>query len=732
MPERQRKQRNQKITDAHVVLAAGGNINYTEAGSGGGNKPPRKGGPDSSPPDNGEAGDFTVPAMLPRDPPQFTGREDELAQLTALPDGGKMMVAVISGAGGMGKTALALRAAHQLRDKFTGGQLYRDLHEYLEQPPDTPGEVFSCFLQELGVPAGEIPVDVAERKAKFRRLLATRRVLMVLDNAVSEAQVEPLLPGAGEALVLVASRSSLDGLSADKRIRLGTLPEDKARTLLTTLIDRPPVAGQPDPVQRALELCDGWPLALRIVGQRLRTDPAWLDHEFLDKTDGKSRLGSLNAGDLDAQATLEACYRQLGDDDARMFRLLGLHFCPSLDERSVAKLVGVDDAQATAMLGRLTTAYLVTAETTKNSQRQYGMHGLLRVFARDKCLEVDDLLTRSRAEERLIGYYAGLAAELNASIHPHLGNKDEHDQRDKALRTFEAERAGLLAAADLARQRGLDQWVWQLSARTQYALLLRRYFNDLLTLHEAARVATGRAGNYASFTRVLRNLGVAYREMGQLDQAVDYFKRSLSLIQEANDRLGTGQTKNSLGVAHRRLRQFAIAEGLFRQSRDIFQALGDRYGEGQALNNLGNAYLELGKTEDALRAYRESLAIKQEETADHFGVGRTLDNLGSAYARQGQPKPAILHFQKAAEVRQASGDRYGEGRTRANLAYVYLCLRRRGRLAAPQFTGAATAMREAGEHSEADKLDDEASAAYHRWWRRIEPPEGVWALTDEG
>src|ERR1700678_1606233 len=177
-----------------------------------------------------------VPGLLPRDVPGVAGRGDELARLAGLAAGGRVVVSAISGTAGVGKTALAVHAAHQLLADFPDGHLYADLHGYSEgQDPVPPGEVLGVFLRSLGVPADDVPADAEERSGLLRQVLASRRVLMVLDNARTEAQIRPLLPGAGTSLVLVTSRSRLPGLEADERIALDVLAQDEAVAMLAGL-----------------------------------------------------------------------------------------------------------------------------------------------------------------------------------------------------------------------------------------------------------------------------------------------------------------------------------------------------------------------------------------------------------------------------------------------------------------------------------------------------------------
>lgn len=214
------------------------------------------------------------PALLPRDAPRFTGRKQELGRIAALAEGGSVVVSTIEGAAGVGKTALALHAAHRLLPGFPGGHLYADLRGWTDGlAPAEPGEVLEVFLLRLGVTASDLPTGVEERSGLLRQLLASRRLLMVLDNVAAEAQVRPLLPGAGSSLVLITSRIVLAGLEVDDRVRLDVLPDDEATELLVRIIGQDRTVAELGAIGRLRELCGCLPLALRIVGQILAVHP---------------------------------------------------------------------------------------------------------------------------------------------------------------------------------------------------------------------------------------------------------------------------------------------------------------------------------------------------------------------------------------------------------------------------------------------------------------------------
>jgi NB-ARC domain len=403
--------------------------------------------------------------LLPRDVPDFTGREDELARLAELAAGGRVVATAISGIAGVGKTALAVHAAHQLLPRFPDGQLYADLRGYTEgQASAEPGEVLGMFLRRLGVAAAEMPAEVEERSGLLRQLLASRQVLMLLDNAVAKEQVGPLLPGhgAGASLVLITSRSMLPDLEVDERIGLDAFGAEQADALLAELIGNERAAAEQEAIARARECCGRLPLALRIAGQLLAAHPAWPVARLAGMlADERDRLTQLSSEDPRVSAAVEVSYRQLANGDARLFRLLGLLPGPDFAVAVAASLSGTGLGAAWSMLDRLALAALVTEDATG----RFGMHGLLRPFARRMCHEVDDQSSRDVAEARLVGHYVELAELLDACLDAELrpaaaqvsgGASDIRGRADRPAGRGRPRRTARLGSAGMAavRQHG--------------------------------------------------------------------------------------------------------------------------------------------------------------------------------------------------------------------------------------------------------------------------------------
>jgi tetratricopeptide (TPR) repeat protein len=618
-----------------------------------------------------------TPGLLPRDVAGFTGRTEELARLIALAAGGRMVVAAIGGTAGVGKTALAVHAAHQLLGGFPDGHLYADLHGYTEgQDPAQPGEVLEVSLRNLGVAAEDVPADIAQRSGLFRQLLASRRVLIVLDNARTEAQVRPLLPDGGTSLVLVTSRSMLPDLAADERIGLDVLAEDEAVAMLAGLGGHR-AAADPTAVAQVARLCGRLPMALRIAGQLLATHPTWPVVRLVQLlASERNRLTRLGSEDLPVRAAFEVSYQQLAEADARLFRMLGLHPGPDFTATAAAALAGTDDDAAERALGRLAAAHLIAEDTVG----RFALHDLLRLFARAAGRQADILEDRNAAETRLVRHYENLVAFLDSCLDPKLRSAAEQDGKPlssmrQALAVFQAERPSLLAALGLAVQRGWDEETRRLSASMAGALTILRYLDDLLAVREAALAAARQAGETRAEGWALSNLGEAYRRQRRFPEAITSYQQALVIFRKFDDRRAEGLALNDLGIAYRELRGFDEAITSYQQALVIFREVGDRQGEGLALNNLGIAHRKLRRFDEAITSYQQALVIFRD-AGDRRGQGQTLSDLGRAYRELRRFDEAIASYQQALGIRREIGDWYGEGQTLNNLGNAYRELQR--------------------------------------------------------
>ncbi len=357
------------------------------------------------------------PRQLPAAPGLFTGRVQELNALTArlLPGGrqpNSVVLLLLGGTAGVGKTALALRWAHEVAHRFPDGQLFANLRGYDCGDPADPAEVLAGLLRALEVPGHDIPAELEARAARYRSLLAGRRMLVLLDNASSAEQVRPLLPGTAGSLAVITSRNALTGLvvrDGAHRVDVEVLTVDESAELLCALIG-PRAQADLSGRRMLAERCSRLPLALRLAAELMSLRPgvgiADLASELADRG---QRLHLLDAGDDDPRTALRTVfswsYRRLSADQAAAFRLLGLYPDADFDLPAIAALTGLPPARARAVTEALHRAYLIQ----RPSADRYQMLGLLKAYAAEQAHELDDAATRQAALTRLRDHYAAVA-----------------------------------------------------------------------------------------------------------------------------------------------------------------------------------------------------------------------------------------------------------------------------------------------------------------------------------
>ena len=668
------------------------------------------------------SGTAAAPRMLPRDITSFTGRRQELQELVdaavgTAELGGVVRIFAIGGMAGIGKTALAVRAAHQMLAQFPDGQLFADLRGYSAgQVRAESAETLDMFLRRLGVDPADMPASTDERSGMLRDRLASRRVLMVLDNVATESQVRALLPGSGRSLVVITSRDSLAGLEGVQRIALDVLPADQATVLLASLIGQKRAAAEPDILRQIGDFCGCLPLALQIVGQNLAARPSWTAARMARMlTDEQNRLEALTAGDREVRSAFMVSYRQLSETDARMFRLLGLHPGPDFDVAAAARLTGIDIATAERVLDRLALAHLVT----ENASGRFGIHDLLRLCARQICKDEESQASRDSALRQLVSHFSQLARSLDASLRSQQGAAvaDGANQAapflrpgQQALAIFEIEQRNLLPILQLAAGQGWHEQVLQLSESMADPLMLLRQLDDLVGLSEIALSAARKTRNTAATATALRWRGTAYAGLRRFNEAIACFQDALAICQETRDRNGEGRIVNNLGSAHQEMGQFENAIAWYNAALAICKETGDRLGQGRTLSNLGLAHSELQHFDQSIACHQEALAIRKE-AGDRLGQGRTLSNLGLAYSGLGCFDEAITCHQQALAIFREVGDRYAEGHVLANLGLAYSGWRQFPQ-AITYYQDALVRFREIGDHHEEGLVLNHLGAAH--------------------
>ncbi|MEV6826656.1 tetratricopeptide repeat protein [Amycolatopsis sp. NPDC051102] len=610
-----------------------------------------------------------VPAQLPADVPGFRGRAAQLAELDALlrRDEGDTgaRIAVLSGTGGVGKTALAVHWAQRSPAEFPDGQLYLDLHGFGTVRPVDPGDALSGFLRALGVDGADIPAEPEERAAKFRTALTGRRMLLVLDNAGSVGQVRPLLPGSPSCLVLVTSRDALPGLVARhgaRRVLVDLLTEAEARDLLRALLGRR-VDDEPEATAALIGYSARLPLALRLVAELALSRPgerlAALSAELADE---RRRLDLLDGGGdplTAVRAVFSWSYRHLASDAARVFRFCGLHPGRDLTPPAIAALAGVPLPEAERLTGTLVRAHLVQ----QTGEDRVQLHDLLRVYAAE--LAAGDPGESREAQERLFDFYVSSAAQAMDVVLPqerHLRPRvPEPDVKVlDAQAWLEAERRNLLAVAAHATRHGRPGHLRLLSGILWHYLDVGGYHEEAMVLHTHASALAHHAGDRAGEAEPLILVAVGHWRVGRSREALRYLEEALVLARETGDRRTEIHAVNTLGLVCRALGRFAEGIGYCTEALALARKSGDRTSEGLVLVVLGCTCRGIGRYGEAIGYLEEALALARD-IADRTGEGYALVNLADSLSALGRHDEAARVLEDGLEHLRAMGVRVSEG-----------------------------------------------------------------------
>jgi DNA-binding SARP family transcriptional activator len=621
------------------------------------------------------AGGVVAPRQLPADVAGFTGRGQELARLERLlaaNQGRAVVICAINGTGGIGKSALAIHAAHQLAPRFPDGQLYVNLQGATPGlAPLAPIQALGRLLRTLGLEPAAIPTEIHEASGLFRSLAAERRLLMVLDNALDAAQVRWLLPASPTCGVLVTSRRVLATLDGACHLHLDVLPLVEAVELLGRLVGVERVAAEPNAAERLVKLCGLLPLAVRIAGARLAARPAWPLAALVERlADARRRLDELDAGELAVRACFQVSHQLLAASPdavdrqaARAFGLLGLLDTPDLGVAVAARLLDQPEDVAERALERLVDAQLLQTP----APGRYRFHDLLRLFARERAAAGEDEPARQAALARALGWYLARAERADALLLPTgLRGDGPGDgpglvlaDRQAALGWLEAERANLVAAAGQAAAHpaaSIAQVAWQLSDALWQFFDLRSHWAAWQTVCQAAIQAAQRAGDLPAMARALNHLGVVHGQQRHDQDAISCLERSLAICRQVGDRSTQAMALNNLGQVCREQHRYQAALGYYQQSLALHRAVGDRHGEGKVLNNLGEVYREQHRYQAALGYYQQDLVICGE-LGDARGEAITLINLGHLHRAQGCDQEAAGCYEQALAICRRVGDR---------------------------------------------------------------------------
>jgi DNA-binding SARP family transcriptional activator/Tfp pilus assembly protein PilF len=724
-----------------------------------------------------------VPRQLPAAVAFFTGRGAELAALTGLLSARPgtrppaVVISAIGGTAGVGKTALAVHWAHRVAGQFPDGQLYVNLRGYDLGEPVAAADALAGFLQALGVPGTDIPDEAEDRARLYRSRLADRRMLVLLDNARDGDQVRPLLPGDPGCVAVVTSRNALAGLVATdgaRRLDLDLLPLADAVVLLRSLIGRR-ADDDPEATVALAELCVRLPLALRIAAELAAVRRAAPLAELAAEL-AASRLDYLDAGEdrADVRAVFSWSFRQLPGEVAGAFALIGLHPGEDLEVPAAAALTGGTPEQARRVLGRLHRGGLLQAA----GSGRYGMHDLLRAYAREQAAARDTGGWCQQALTGLFDYYRSAAAAAMDLLYPaevHLrpripasatvesampGQTDPRAWLDR-------ERANLVAVVVHCASHGWPRHATDLAgtlfrylmtgshlpeAHTIYghALQAARSSGDLAAEssalnglgsiaimngrfrkaadhYQAALECYRRCGDRAGEARALHNLGITGFQLHDLRSAADYFRQAVAAFDDTGDGLSMARGLTVLAAAETELGSYAEAFGHLQLALPVFRDLNDEVGVAGAVGNLGDLSLRRGQLTEAADFYEQALAVRRR-VGHPTGIATELGNLGEVSLRQGKHRQAISYLRRALALYRQSDYQHGEILTLRTLAEV---LREASRPVAAR-VALATALRltaEAGnlyqqacvyrDLAESHHRTGEDEQAHHHWQQAL-------------
>lgn len=628
---------------------------------------------------------WPIPRQLPPNVSHFVGRADSLSRLDTLLTGHQQpstaIISTVAGAAGVGKTALALHWAHLVRDRFPDGDLFANLHGYHSGPQIGPAQVLDGFLRAMNVPVAKIPTDLDAQAGLYRSILSERRVLVVLDNAASTADIRPLLPGSPTCLVIITSRSRLSGLvvrDGARRVTVDMLLPEEAVELLRKIIgaDR---AGDAELAELAAR-CGYLPLALRIAAERVTSHPQWTLVDLLaDLASERDRLDMLAADDDDETTGLRAVfswsYHALPPATARLFRLLGLHRGAEISTEVAAALTDSTVTSTRRLLDSLAGTHLIE----ELRRDRYRFHDLVRLYAADRAEHEEPQRERASAQARMLAWYLHAAEAADRALSPHR-ERVPLDPPDRPPPTFagydqawdwcETERANLVAATRQAADLGHDRIAWQLPGVLLTYFTHRRPRTDWLISHEVGLLASRRAGDRYGEAWILTSLSLIYRVLRRFDDAMGCLRDALPLWQEVGELWAQGWVLFDTGFLHYEQGSYEEALDYLRQALAVRRDAGDRWGEGSTLILLATVLRRLDRLDEAVGHAGEALALELE-TGNRRGEANAMHILGVLYHDLGRLDEAFDHLRRALAVLREARSRLGEAETLRSIGELH-------------------------------------------------------------
>lgn len=594
------------------------------------------------------------PNSLPFAIPDFTGRVPELAGLISSPPG----ITTIDGMAGVGKTALAVRAARELSRRHPDAQLFIDLHGFTPgRDPVEPAAALDTLLRLLGVPAEHIPADTDQRMLAWRAALAGLNAVVVLDNAADAAQVRPLIPGAPGCVVLVTSRRRMPTLEGAVPLSLDVLPDDEAAALVHAVAGAQ-AADDPIAVGELVELCGRLPLAIRIASARLQHRPQWTLADLVARLrTEQTRLSELAVDDRDLAGAFALSYDYLDPAARRTFRLLGAHPGTDLDLHAAAALCGLPPNEVLDQIEVLLDHHLIA----QWARHRWAFHDLLR---RHALALVDGDDERMDATTRLLDHYVRTAHHAADVLQPgrRVLRPDVPDaatpafqDNESAMTWYRAEHGNLVAATLHAAKCGFDHHTCHLVRNTGHYLVIGHHIDDLITLQETATTAASRLGDPVLESMSAYHLALTHYMACNYRVGLGYASRNLSLTRAMGDESGEGWAFVVLGMLHHRLGELADAHSSHRAALALQERLGDLRCSALCVANVGRTDLALGRL-DSARLLLEDAVERCRDIGERNEEASNLTTLGTVHSKLGHSSTAIHFLQAGLALARETGN----------------------------------------------------------------------------
>ncbi|MFB7677721.1 BTAD domain-containing putative transcriptional regulator [Kitasatospora purpeofusca] len=634
------------------------------------------------------------PAPVPRagaapSPPpgrHMIGRRDDLRRLLggtgdAVEQGGVVTVSAILGMAGVGKTTLALHAAHLMRHRFPEGYAHLNLGAHIvNRRPLTPSAVATALLRRLGVPAATIPLDSEELFAQCADLLATRRAVVVLDDAATAGQIRPLLPTAPAALVFVTSRRRLAELPGSRPVFLDILPVDDAVALFTSVVGRE----RADDRSRIVEIvdrCGLLPLAIEIAASRFKARPSWTLGHLAQRLSRKTgRLAEIRHDTESVARAFEMTYRSLPTEQQEAFRLLGVHPGPDIGLHAAAALLGRPVDETDHLLEALLHCHLVQ----ENTPERYQLHDLIREYAHVLTQDEGGTEEAATALRRLLGFTLHAADRADRLLYPRRSRLPlpmfsqlpaaegllydlDLDSNDSARKWLDTEQSGLIVLAGHARSTGHPEAAAWLAHVLAGHLDSQAYWSEAHELHQASAAYWRSVPNDRCEARALIDLGATLANASRYPAAQEALQRGLTLARADQDDDATAEALSLLGALHWYRSSLTEALALQEESLRIRRETGDLWNTARCLANIGILENSLGNQKKAMEAYETALPLARRLGNRTLEL-RILNNLGDLYLGIRDHAAARASFEQVLSLENGSMPHFELAVVRINLA----------------------------------------------------------------